>query len=880
MTYDPQALGAQCKRCPLNDRTPVPPAPAADAAKPRLIIVGMNPGRLEESRRQPFIGPSGKMLDGCLAEASFDRAQAHVTNAAMCFSDNDDKKLKKAIACCAPRLAKELGGFDPKVPILALGAEATRVVLGKAGIFKTRGFVWTATEIKESQVKNARRNLKRGRELGMAKDKLDARRDSLALIEARAPLGGRVVIPSIHPAFILRGADGWLPVLRVDVRRAVRWARAIEATGKGFPLEDDGPFVQTHDPAVARKLLARMGPLVNVDIETDGNDPMTVGMTCVGVADVTTIEKWVKGKIKRIPKNAVVILDPWSRKLNPVLREALKDRTVLTHNGPAFDQIALERHGIHYPRCEDTLIAHYAFASDKPKALAHVASVYCDASPWKQRFKQGSEEKGVAGFGVKAEDLAKYNRADVVLGSLAWIRMQPDLERERKVYEHDMRHAALCRNMQINGILVDVERKDALSKKLKKRSAALLGEMRELLGRRSFHPARPNDIRKALFVQLKAPTYLAPPTPTGLPSTAAVVLEALRTGHNRVGKLADLIVRWRSANDSRSEYLDNLKIGGDGRLHAHWRSYGSETGRPAVRNPNLLNIPRIQYCPGCGNALLDGMTHGSIGKDGQPKPCNPKKRKDPQPEEQLRDIYVAPPGNAWVYFDLSQCEMRFAANLSGDAAFIESCKSDVHAGNARVLFAKVPGALEDLKDPKGAGKRFRDIAKNCGFAITYLAEADKLFTHLLEHGYDIDLETCQDAIDAIHTAYWRYFEYVNENIALCRRYGYLRTAFLGRKRWLGFYPKPTEVSNFPIQAGVADVMNERLGIIDGLKPKGVKHLIYQYDSSIYEVPEGKVEAMKKIVNEVWAQPVKVPATGIEFMQPIDLKVGTRWSDFG
>src|SRR5215469_12885110 len=127
-------------------------------------------------------------------------------------------------------------------------------------------------------------------------------------------------------------------------------------------------------------------------------------------------------------------------------------------------------------------------------------------------------------------------------------------------------------------------------------------------------------------------------------------------------------------------------------------------------------------------------------------PCNPKKRKEPEAEYQVRDIYIASPGYSFVYFDLSQAEMRFAANLSGDEAFIEACRGDVHAGNARVLFRQVPGALEDLKDPKGRGKRLRDIAKNCGFAITYLAEADKLFSHLLEHGFDVDMATCQDAI--------------------------------------------------------------------------------------------------------------------------------------
>ncbi len=877
MMYRPQDLGAHCQRCPLSDRTPVPPSYARDPQKPRLIIIGMNPGPIEENRGAPFLGPSGKLLDGCLDEAGFNRADAHVTNAALCRS-GDDRDLKRAIPCCAPRLAKELEAFDKSIPILTLGAEAIRPVLGKAGIMKARGFVWHAPAIKESQIKSAARRVEKmkaqqgavaAKKLLKFIERLTAAEDSLALISSRPTFAGRVVIPSIHPAYILRGASGWLPVLRVDVRRAVRWAQSGPG---GFPLEDEGEFFQTDKPDVARRLLSKMGQVVNVDIETDGNDPMDVGMTCVGVADVTAIRRFAEGKIKKIPKWAVVILDPWNRRLVPVLRKALKNRTVLTHNGPAFDEIALARYGIKYSCREDTLIAHYAFASDKPKALAHVASIYCDTSAWKTRFKQGSEEKGVAGFGVKKEDLAKYNRADVVLGSLSWIRMASDLEPERKVYEHDMRHAALIQKLQVNGILVDVERKKALSLKLKHRSAGLLGEMRELLGRKNFNPNKPNDIRDALFKQLKAPTYLAPPTPTGLPATGAVVLEALRGGNNRAATLADLIIRWRSANDSRGEYLDNIKVGADGRVHCRWRSYGTETGRPATRDPNLLNIPKITRCPGCGEALLDGMVHKET--------CKPKKRKNPEPESQLRDIYVAAPGTVWVYFDLSQCEMRFAANLSHDDAFSEACKQDIHAANARLLFRMVPGALEDLKDPKGAGFQFRDLAKKCGFCISYLGEAEKLFTTLLGAGAPVDLEICQDAIDAIHSTYWRYFEYVWENVRLCQKQGYLRTAFLGRKRWLGFYPKPTEVSAFPISAGVADVMNFRLGTIDARMPKKVKQILYQYDSAIYETPIDLKDEMKKIIADVWAEPVVIPGSGRQFAQPIDLRVGTRWSDFG
>jgi uracil-DNA glycosylase family 4 len=851
--YDPIAHGAQCHRCPLANRRVVPPTPAAGGKPPKLIIVGMNPGRHEENKGMSFVGPSGRLLDGCLRESGFDRAEGHITNAALCRNDTD-AELKAAIPCCAPRLARELAALLPSTPILALGAEATRVVLGKAGIMKARGFIWTTPPIKDSQLRSADRRIEKMRlakKTALSTKVLTSALDSAALIHARRLLQGRTVIPSVHPAFILRGADGWNPIIRIDIKRAVRWAT------KPFPLEDSGPYKTATTAKEAKALLEKMGKTVIVDIETDGANPMEAKMTCVGVADA--------GNPRRI-----AILDPWKRAFGPVLAKALKDRTVITHNGPQFDELVLRRYGITYSKREDTLVAHHAFASHLPKSLAHVGSVYCAVGPWKQKFKQGSEEKGIAGFGVKAEDLAQYNAIDVRVTALSWKRMQPDLAPERKVYELDMKMAGLYQRMQITGILVDQKRRRELSRKMKFRAAGLLGEMRTLLNRRSFHPRRIADIRKALFVQLKAPTYLAPMTPTGLHAANAVVLEALKTGSNRAAKLADLIVRWRSANDVRSEYLDNVVAGADGRVHAGWR-LGPVTGRPACRDPNLLNTPTISYCKGCGEALIDGMTHK--------EKC--KKREEPQPETQIRDIYIAKEGYTFVYFDTSQVEMRFSAAVSGDEAFMKACGADVHVGNALVVFADIPGATEALtNDPKGAGKKFRDISKNIGFAISYLAEADALLAHLMGTGFDVDMATCQAIIDKIRSTYWRYFQFVEENVALCRKQGFLRTPFLGRKRWMGFFPRPTECANLPIQGGVADIMSLRLLEIDGRKPKGVEQIAYAYDSGTYEVPEGLVDRMKGLIRDVWSKEIFVPRTGKTFLQPIDLKVGHRLSDFG
>jgi DNA polymerase I len=299
---------------------------------------------------------------------------------------------------------------------------------------------------------------------------------------------------------------------------------------------------------------------------------------------------------------------------------------------------------------------------------------------------------------------------------------------------------------------------------------------------------------------------------------------------------------------------------------------GPVTGRPRCRGPNLLNTPRMEYCPGCGSMLVDGMTHKET--------CKPKKRRDPQPEAQIRDVYIPAEGCVFVYFDLSQAEMRFAANISGDAAFIESCKGDVHAGNAKIIFGGIPAAVEALeKDPKGAGKKFRDVAKNCGFAISYLAEAEKLFMHLIEHGFDVDMAVCSDIISRIHSAYWRYYEFVEENVRLCKKQGFLRTPFLGRKRWLGYYPKPTECANAPIQSGVADIMGWRLLDIESRLPPSCHQLIYAYDAAIYEVPSARIKEVEDLLEEVWAEPVKLP-DGRTFMQPIDRKVGDRWSYFG
>jgi len=75
---------ALCRRCDLYchaTQTVFGEGPV-DA---RLMIVGEQPGDLEDLAGRPFVGPAGQLLDRAMADAGMDRARAYVTNAVKHF---------------------------------------------------------------------------------------------------------------------------------------------------------------------------------------------------------------------------------------------------------------------------------------------------------------------------------------------------------------------------------------------------------------------------------------------------------------------------------------------------------------------------------------------------------------------------------------------------------------------------------------------------------------------------------------------------------------------------------------------------------------------------------------------------------------------------
>ncbi len=167
---------AGCTRCPLYERATQ--TVFGEGSSGRLVLVGEQPGDVEDRAGRPFVGPAGRLLRELLAEAGIDQRAAYVTNAVKHFKWRPvgkrrihDKPNWSEVKACGHWLALELATLEPEL-VVCLGATAAQALLGRtARVLALRG------ELQEG------------------------------------PEGQRVLV-TIHPSAVLRAGEGR------DVRRA------------------------------------------------------------------------------------------------------------------------------------------------------------------------------------------------------------------------------------------------------------------------------------------------------------------------------------------------------------------------------------------------------------------------------------------------------------------------------------------------------------------------------------------------------------------------------------------------------------------------------------------------------------------------------------
>lgn len=189
-----RAEAEACTRCGLADhatQTVLGEGPR-DAA---LMILGEQPGDLEDLAGRPFVGPAGQVLDRGLALAGIDRGAAYLTNAVKHFKFLPRGKRRVhqrpnagEVTHCRWWLQSELALLRPRL-VLAMGATAVQGLTGRAP---------RMAEI-------------RGRILPLA--------------------DGVAMLPTWHPAYLLRlpdreAAEAETAHFHADLRRAAEFLNA------------------------------------------------------------------------------------------------------------------------------------------------------------------------------------------------------------------------------------------------------------------------------------------------------------------------------------------------------------------------------------------------------------------------------------------------------------------------------------------------------------------------------------------------------------------------------------------------------------------------------------------------------------------------------
>jgi DNA polymerase len=103
--------------------------------KANWLFIGEGPGRSEDAKGEPFVGPAGKLLDNMLLAIGLQRgANAYIANIVKCrptdANGKDRPPTVEEAGACIPYLDRQIALIQPNV-IVALGKTAAVTLLGR-----------------------------------------------------------------------------------------------------------------------------------------------------------------------------------------------------------------------------------------------------------------------------------------------------------------------------------------------------------------------------------------------------------------------------------------------------------------------------------------------------------------------------------------------------------------------------------------------------------------------------------------------------------------------------------------------------------------------------------------------------------------------------
>jgi len=425
--------------------------------------------------------------------------------------------------------------------------------------------------------------------------------------------------------------------------------------------------------------------------------------------------------------------------------------------------------------------------------------------------------------------------ADVTLRLTEKLRAEVNEAGLRKVYDEiDLPLVPVLARMEEAGVKLDCEVLAEMSQRLEHQIEAKAREIYDKSGF-EFNVNSPKQLGDVLFNKLNLPKPMKYGKGKTI-STAVDVLEGLAAEH----EVPRMVLDYRQLSKLKSTYVDALPALLNSctlRLHTTFNMAGSATGRLSSVNPNLQNIP----------------IRTELGRE-------------------IRAAFIAEPGHVLLSADYSQIELRLLAHFSDDRLLVEAYRAgeDIHTLTASQVFGVPPLMVE---------AEHRRRAKAVNFGIVY-----GLSPFGLSQQIGIDTKEAKRFIEAYFEKYSGVREFIDRTLEQARRDQKVTTLF-GRVRPIpdihsknfnlrGFAER-TAV-NTPLQGTAADLIKIAMIRIDAeLREHKLRSrmLLQVHDELVFEVPEGEVDTMKRLVTERMehVHELKVPLK-------VEVGTGPNWRD--
>ncbi len=329
----------------------------ADVRELRMAFVGESYGAEEAIKQRPFVGPSGGVLTGMLAQEGIDRRDHLITNVFnlqpkpsnaitnLCGTRAEGIKGRRSLVSGKyvlaryeseiERLYDELLDYKPNV-IVALGATPAWALLNTSGIKAIRG----------------------------------------APVEASIRGHTFKVLPTYHPAAVMR--DWTLrPIVIADFEKAKREAAFPEIRRPRRKLWIEPEIMDLH---IFESRYIIPSPELSIDIETHADQ-----ITCIGFAPTIDRALVVPFYDPAQPDgNYWHSFDEEKQAWLWVKRMCELDKAIVGQNFMYDMHFLWRSYGITTPHfTDDTMLLHHALQIEMQKSLGFLGSIYTDEASWK-----------------------------------------------------------------------------------------------------------------------------------------------------------------------------------------------------------------------------------------------------------------------------------------------------------------------------------------------------------------------------------------------------------------------------------------------------------------------------------------------------------------